>query len=313
MAKKRKLQANLEDEALTSGVEPELETKSTMGGMWAGSAVNMLKQRVEDANGSLHAGVMAGTVVIELDPAQILDAVGTDRVVDWEKEEAFTQLVANIERRGQTQPIRVRPKEKDWQADPANPLETIDEFIVQSGRRRLAACRQLEIKVKAIVATEEGDVLLADLEERFHENTMRQNLNGFEELLSIGTIARWMQDMTQSEIAERLGVAQGDVSLGLAVETFRDEIKNQVDVEKTPKRAYRTIVPKVKRGESLTKLPPALSGDYAQPYDVRGVPMTTKKSGFGYAINIRKANVKEADLEACLTELGKVILRYQMK
>ena len=45
----------------------------------------------------------------------------------------------------------------DWQADPTNPLETKDKFLIQSGRRRLAACRELGIKVKAVVGTKEGD------------------------------------------------------------------------------------------------------------------------------------------------------------
>ncbi len=313
MAKKRKLNANLDDEALTPVVEPETESKSAMGGMWAGSAMNMLKQRIEDVSGSLHAGVMAGTVIIDLDPDQIEEGIGSDRVTDWEKDEDFQQLVANIARRGQTQPIRVRPRYDDWQADPANPLETKDTFLIQSGRRRLAACRELGIKVKAVVGTKEGDGYMADLEERFHENTMRKNLNGFEELLSIGILANGMQDKTQAEIAEHLGVAQGDISLGVSVALYERTIQEQVDVANTPKRAYRTIVPKLKRGESLAKVPPAISGEYAQPYDVKGVPITAKKSGFGYAVNIRKATVKEAHLEPFLVELAKVVLKYQLK
>ena len=313
MARKRKLNADLPDEALTPVVEPETAPKAAMGGMWAGSAMNMLKQRLEDASGSLHAGILAGTVVMELDPDQVQDSVGSDRVTEWAQDEDFGQLVANISRRGQTQPIRVRPQDDKWAPDPENPLETSYTFFIQSGRRRLAACRSLGIKVKAIIATEEGDQYLADLEERFHENTMRKNLNGFEELLSIGAMAGMMQDKTQAEIAEHLGIAQGDVSLGLGCVTYRKAIEDAVDITKTPKRAYRTLIPKIKRGESLYKMPPALSGELAQPYDVKGVPITAKKSGMAYAVNIRKANVKEADLETMLVELAKVVLKYQMK
>ncbi|WP_227272103.1 ParB/RepB/Spo0J family partition protein [Roseobacter weihaiensis] len=314
MARKRKLDASVPEESLTQGSETDKEHTTKMGGMWAGSAMNMLKQRIEDAHGSLLKGVMAGTVVLELDPDQILDEVGSDRLTPWQEDEDFTALVANIKRRGQTQPIRVRPVDPDWHADEAAPLETQDRFYIQSGRRRLEACRALGRKVQAVIATEEGDRTLADLEERFHENTMRRDLNGFEELISIGLLAESLQEMTQSEIAERLGVGQGDVSLGLACLELRDDILEQVDIARTPKRQYRSIVPKLKRGERLTPfLPPALTGDAAQSFDVRGIPMTAKKGAGGYAIRLRNAKVAEVDLEAMLVEIAKVVMKYQIK
>lgn len=311
MARKRKLSAEIAPETPTPETE---ERKGSMGGMWAGSAMNMLKQRIEDAHGSLLKGVMSGTVALELDPAQIDDEVGSDRVTDWRDDEDFAALMANIKRRGQTQPIRVRPVDPTWQANEADPLKTSDRFTIQSGRRRLEACRQLGRPVLAIIATEEGDRTLADLEERFHENTMRRNLNGFEELISIGLLAESLKELTQSEIAERLGVSQGDVSLGLACLTLRDEIEAQVDVSTTAKRQYRSIIPKLKRGERLEPLlPPALTGEAPQAFDVRGIPMTAKKGQGGYAIRMRNAKVADEHLEAMLVDLAKVVMRYQIK
>lgn len=310
MARKRKLNADVPDPVET----PDAARKGTMGGMWAGSAMNMLKQRIDDAHGSLMNGVMAGTVALELDPDQIEDSVGSDRVTEWQTDEDFQALVANIKRRGQTQPIRVRPSDPDWQADESDPLKTDARFVIQSGRRRLEACRQLGRSVLAIIATEEGDRTLADLEERFHENTMRRNLNGFEELLSIGLLAESLKELTQTEIAERLSVAQGDVSLGLACVELREIILDTVDVARTPKRQYRSIIPKLKRGERLTPLlPPALTGDTPQTFDVRGIQMTAKKGAGGYAVRMKNAKIADKDLEGMLIDLAKVVMKYQIK
>jgi ParB family chromosome partitioning protein len=253
MAKKRKLDAGLPplDDAVLQDVP-----KPAMGGMWAGSAMNLLKQRIEETHGSLVSGILNGTVALPLDVTQINDPAGSDRVGDWLSDEAFEALKANIARRGQTQPIRVRPVDPDWRPNEESPLQTDSAFVVQSGRRRIEACRQLGLPVLAILSTDQGDAALADLEERFHENTMRKDLNGFEELLSIGLLAESLSDLTQEEVAARLSVPQGDVSLGLACVSLREKIMVEIDVETAPKRAYRTIVPKLKRGSKPNKKHP---------------------------------------------------------
>ena len=73
MAKKRKLDAGLPplaEEASNDAPKP------AMGGMWAGSAMNLLKQRIEETHGSLVSGIMNGTVALALDPTQIVDQAG---------------------------------------------------------------------------------------------------------------------------------------------------------------------------------------------------------------------------------------------
>ncbi len=213
MARKRKL------DATTIPLEEEIgeEGQPGMGGMWGGTAMNMLRQRLEDTRATIIDGVLSGTVTIELLPAQVEDPTGSDRQAGWEDDPEFQALMDNIARRGQTQAIRVRPVDPAWEPDRDHPLDSADRFIIQSGRRRLAACRMLDRKVVAVIATVEGEAALADLEERFHENTMRKNLSGFEELLSIGLIADALGDLSQQEIAQRLSVSQNDVSLGRSV------------------------------------------------------------------------------------------------
>ncbi|MEP5154244.1 ParB N-terminal domain-containing protein [Planktotalea sp.] len=255
MAKKRKLDAGLpplEEEQITAPA-----AKPAMGGMWAGSAMNLLKQRIEDTHGSLVSGILNGTVALSLETSQIIDEAGSDRVGNWQEDEAFAALKANIARRGQTQPIRVRPLDPAWKPNEETPLETDASFAIQSGRRRVEACRQLGVPVLAILSTDQGNAALADLEERFHENTMRKDLNGFEELLSVGLLAESLSDLTQEEVAERLSVSQGDVSLGLACVSLRDKIIAEIDVANTPKRAYRGIIPKLKKGKKPEAKPKA--------------------------------------------------------
>ena len=309
MARKRKLSGALPEDEL-----PEVEEaprKGGMGGMWAGSAMNMLKQRIDSTHGSLVESLMAGTLALELDPDQIVDDLGSDRFTNWVEDEDFEKLVANIRRRGQTQPIRVRPVERDWSPNEDNPLETDAKFVIQSGRRRLEACRKLGRKVLAVVSTEAGNQALADLEERFHENTMRRDLNGFEELISIGLLAESMAEMTQTEIAERIGVSQADVSLGQGCLAHREEILRQVNIETTPKRAYRTILPKIKRHEPLKT--PDDDKPIRQRHDVRGIPMATVPVLGGFDISISKAGVAEEDLDDMLMEMAGLIMKYQRK
>lgn len=314
MAKKRKLSSALPEDAAPA--PEDAQRKGGMGGMWAGSAMNLLQQRIASTRGSMVDAVLAGTLALELSPEQVVDSVGSDRLTEWEADEDFDKLIANINRRGQTQPIRVRPVDADWAPDPDTPQETDAQFVIQSGRRRLEACKRLGRKVLAVVSTPEGDQALADLEERFAENTMRRNLNGFEELLSIGLLAESMADQTQTEIADRLGVSQGDVSLGQACVSLRDEIMAQVDIEATPKRAYRTLVPKIKRGEEVSVTPtpkPVPFKPVRQKYDMRGIPMVSTPVDDGFELKISKARVHERDLEPMLVEVAKLITKYQHK
>ena len=287
MARKRKLNATVIEEEQT----PPEASAPGMGGMWGGTAMNMLRQRLDDTRATLSDGILNGTVAIELNPDQVDDPTGSDRQDGWQDEPEFKALVDNIARRGQTQAIRVRPVDPAWRPDADAPLETAQRFIIQSGRRRLAACQKLGRTVMAVIATVEGEAALADLEERFHENTMRKNLSGFEELLSVGLIADALGDLSQQDIAARLSVSQNDVSLGRACVELHDLIVAKVDIANTPKRAFREIIPQL-RGATAKPAPkvPAPTIKAAQ-----GAVNVAVKAGAGGALTL---TLKGADVDA---------------
>ncbi|MGR3571557.1 hypothetical protein [Brevirhabdus sp.] len=304
MGRKRKLSAEPAPEAVEEGAD-----QGRLGGFWGGSALNMLKARLEETQSTVSAGVMNGTIALQLSPDQIVDEVGTDRVKGWEDDPQFAALKKDMERRGQKQAIRVRPADPDWRPGEADPLHSDARFVIQSGRRRLEALRQLGRPVNAVISTDIGDAALADLEERFKENTMRQNLTGFEELLSIGLLAESYKDLSQAEIAERLNVPPGDVSLGLACLEMNGEIILLVDVANTPKREFRQIIPRIRAGKnpqpdrfpSVTK---PKSATRSTGSSRKGVSYKASKSGFTLKFNGFKRSEEE------LERLSKFVLSY---
>jgi hypothetical protein len=124
-------------------------------------------------------------------------------------------------------------------------------------------------------------------------------------------LAQAMPDLTQTEIAARLGVPQGDISLGLACLQYRREIEAAVDVATTPKRAFRSLIPEIKRGGA--KAAPAADKVQRQLFDVRGIRMSAKPFEHGFAVSIPKARIREEHLDQMLIDLAKVVMKYQSK
>ena len=220
--------------------------------------VRQLRQELDESHELLRAHQTAqetaaaqGWILLSLDASQIVDEVKSDRKQELGSEEDYQTLRDDIEKRGQRTPIRVRPADPDWTPDPIAPNRSIEQFFLQSGRRRLAVCRELGVPVLAIVTAvtpENTDARLDDLIERFAENTIRADLTGFEQYLSIGEVASHLKGWTQSAVANLLGTKREEVSVAQSVWEYEDDLISMMgeEVTKFSKRQVRPLIKKVK-------------------------------------------------------------------
>ena len=212
-------------------------------GAWAVEGRTRLRERFEEveeearkANEVQYGGILAGQIPILISPDKISDIVGTDRILnaeDLDDVSSFNSLVSNIKQRGQRVPIRVRPIDSDWRPNAATPRDVTGmEFALQSGRRRLAACKSLGLDVLCFLSfSEEGMERLDDLQERFYENTVRRDLTIIERLYSIGLIAKETPGISQSQLSEIIGVNRSTVNRACGVVEYYSEIGDIVDLE----------------------------------------------------------------------------------
>lgn len=212
-------------------------------GNWSRQAVaglkelsQIAKEEAAQANEKVREGIISGILPILIPVESILDEVGTDRIAspleDTDEDGSFAALRENIRRRGLRTPLRVRPADPEWRPDRSFPHDVSGQrFVLQSGRRRLAACRELKIKPFCLVSFPEHErTTLDDLEERYYENTARKDLSAFERLYSVGLIAQASGDATQEQIAELTGIPRSTISRGLAVIEFREQLAERLDL-----------------------------------------------------------------------------------
>jgi hypothetical protein len=208
-----------------------------------------MREELDAAQSSMVDRYNSGMLTVSLDPERIEDHVGTDRQRPLGTDEEFEALRLNIEARGQTQPIRVRPLRSDWQPDAAGRARPANRFVLQSGRRRLAVCKLLGRPVIALVASPEAQAAdQADLIERFSENTVRANLTAWERYLSIGEIALQFAGESQEVIAGRIDVKRPEISIGASVHNLREDLiaYSLGDVVEMNSNKIRALVKEVK-------------------------------------------------------------------
>lgn len=139
--------------------------------------------------------------VFEIEP----DRIATDGRLDDRLQIDVEGLKASIDRNGQRVPILVRPIEGD-------------RFALIYGRRRLEACRELGIKVRAIVTEIDGDQALRD---QLLENQERRDLSFIERALVAAALLEG-DHLTEAErtnrgVAEVLNLTEAGVSQLLSV------------------------------------------------------------------------------------------------
>lgn len=140
--------------------------------------------------------------VHELDPNLIDDSKWANRHQDSFSGDEFKQLKEEIRSAGgNVQPVKVRP----------HPTQA-GRYEVVFGHRRLRACRELGIPVKAMVAKASDQELFIDMD---RENRSREDLRPFEQGLMYQRAIKEGLFASQNELAQAVGVSQGNVSTAI--------------------------------------------------------------------------------------------------
>lgn len=202
---------------------PPAERASTGGGGLLDLAV--AKSLVAKENVDLKAQLAkwdGALPVQELDPNLIDDSKWANRHADSFRAAEFTQLKDEIRSAGgNVQPIKVRPH-------PTKP----GRFEVVFGHRRLRACKELGIKVKAMVVAQGDQELFIDMD---RENRSREDLRPYEQ----GAMyLKAIQDglfKTQAELAAATGASTANVNQSITIAKLPAKIlkafKSPLDIQ----------------------------------------------------------------------------------
>ncbi len=123
-------------------------------------------------------------------------------------EDALADLTASVKEHGVLQPLLVRPAENGY------------ELI--AGERRLRAATAAGLHEVPVVIMEASDI--TSLEIAMIENLQRENLNPIEEAEGYRELADGF-NLTQEEIAVRVGKARASVANALRLLTLPDEVR----------------------------------------------------------------------------------------
>lgn len=138
-----------------------------------------------------------------------------------------------------------------------NPIILSDEFVLQTGERRLTACKNLgytDILARFASELSESEAQIVELE----ENIKRQDLDWQDLARAIGRIHRLFvgieSDWTITKTAEECCITQGTASLYLAVEARMAE--ERISTASTVREAYNILSRRDQRaaGQALQEL-----------------------------------------------------------
>jgi ParB family chromosome partitioning protein len=201
-------------------------------GSWGKLASARTLSEVGRLKDELRQGVREGRLAVRIPISRIDDEMGSDRIDGWADDAEFHALLADIERRGQLQPIQVECRSMEWLPlglggdDPVEASEASADdpdgvgtrrFTLIAGRRRLEACRRLGRPVLATISFRVSESGAGQLVDRFLENRMRADLSPFERLRSIGELAASGVAASDIELSTLIGVDRGTISRGRRV------------------------------------------------------------------------------------------------
>lgn len=194
---------------MTSAREPVQPKRSSAGAVKAmGLSLGSLSDEVEQAR-KLREALSHAEQVVEIDTARIEPSPFADRLAgSSDGEDAFEQLKASLQERGQQVPVLLRPHSDEDKA--ARGL-----FQIAYGHRRVAAARALGIPVKALVRALSNDELIIA---QGKENAERLELSFIERALFAQALiengfdrstAQASLSVDKTEMSRLLQVAQG--------------------------------------------------------------------------------------------------------
>jgi len=232
---------------------------SSAGGAWARASASVAASELTKLQRERIEKLMSGDLVIELDPSQVTDEIGSDRNADWISDETFDQLKESLAQHGQDVPIQVQVVNPQWKPefDETTGLNLKDvEFRVIGGRRRLEALKQLGLKVRAVCVPADPSVGFDQLHRRYRENAERENLSLFDELMSIGELfsheKTFGEKMTGRALAKRLGVSEPKVSKGRALFDNYARISKEIEnPHALTLHQLDALIPALRNGTSL--------------------------------------------------------------
>lgn len=156
----------------------------------------------------------SGRTIVELDPARIRRARFTDRHPSFTDDEAFAQLCETIEHHGQMIPVAVRAM-----ADGDSDYETV------WGHRRIAACRKLGRKVRAVILQQDD---LRAVIFGYTENAKRAATSLIEQGRYFAALIEEALFASQADLAKTLHISEAQVSGALRVAAIPDEVLDAV-------------------------------------------------------------------------------------
>lgn len=214
-------------------------------GSWGKLASARTLSEVGRLKDELRQGVREGRLAVRIPTSQIDDEMGSDRVDGWTDDAEFHALLADIERRGQLQPIQVECRSVEWLPFGLAGDEPVEasgasrddpdgvgsrRFALIAGRRRLEACRRLGRPVLATITYRVSESGAGQLVDRFLENRMRADLSPFERLRSIGELAASGVAASDTELSMLIGIDRGTISRGRRVFENASRLEAVIDV-----------------------------------------------------------------------------------